>query len=745
MTYSQKQFLYVLHVLSFLIGGLVANGQSLERLEIDFRENDQELLFPLTGGLNSPQFSAVDLNNDGFMDLHVFDRVGNRQLTFLNTGSNTDFPYTYAPEYANTFPAITNWMLLRDYNGDGIMDIFAYADQTFDAVMVFTGYYEEDQIRFRRFTFNAPRNIIYSFLPGGNRTQLYVSMIDYPAIDDVDCDGDLDVLTFNLVGGYVEFYKNQSVENGFGRDSLIYTLEEDCWGGFYESGVGNEVDLAEQAGACVDNLFSGNLEQRHTGSTLLTFDADGDQDKELILGDISYDQLNFLSNGGDCDEAWMNDQDELFPSYDLSAEVPVFPAAFYVDVDQDGLRDLLVSPNADVGGEDKEVVWWYKNVGTTDQVRFEFQQDDFLVEHMLDFGSGAHPVFVDYNADDLLDLVVGNFSQFEVFGQRNSQLFLYENTGSRQQPAYTLVDDDYLQLNQFSQSAYAFAPTFGDMDGDGDLDAIIGEQFGRLFYAENTAGAGNPMVFQTPVIDYMGIQIGQSSKPQIIDLNRDGLPDLLVGERNGNINYFENKGSSTAASFSAEPDQMVLGNVDTRVPGFTTGYSSPRIFEQDGRYLLLTGTEIGRLELYDNIDGNLAGDFSLVSEIYGDLKEGIRTHLDLADIDNDGLLEMVVGNFSGGLRFYQTDFPQVVAVQEGSISDQALRFYPNPASSSFRVSLDSYDQKEMKVFNSKGQCILQTILEGQDYEVSTANWPAGIYWVKIVSGRVIRTGKLVVQ
>lgn len=745
MTYSQKQLCWPLGLLYFLICLSVAQGQALEPMEVAFTENDRELRFPLTGGLNSPQFSAVDLNEDGLPDLHIFDRVGNRQLTFLNTGNTSDFPYRYAPEYATTFPEVVNWMLLRDYNGDGIMDIFAYADQIFDAVMVFTGYYEEGRIRFRRFNFNAPRNVIYAALPGGNTTQLYVSMIDYPAIDDVDCDGDLDVLTFNLVGGYVEFYKNQSVENGFGRDSLFYRLEDGCWGGFFESGVGNEVDLAEQPGTCVNSIVPDVLEQRHTGSTLLTFDADGDGDKELILGDISFDQLNFLTNGGDCEEAWMNEQDDIYPSYDRSAEVPVFPATFYVDVDQDGLRDLLVSPNADLGGEDKEVVWWYKNVGTAQQVRFEFQQDDFLVEHTLDFGSGAHPVFVDHNADGLLDLVVGNFSQFQVFGQRNSQLFLYENTGSREQPVYTLVDDDYLQLNQFSQSAYAFAPAFGDLDGDGDLDAIIGEQFGHLFYAENIAGAGKTMEFKTPLYDYMGIQIGQSSKPQIVDLNRDGLPDLIVGERNGNINYFENKGTTTAPFFSTEPDQMVLGGVDTRVPGFTTGYSSPCFFEQDGRFLMLTGTEIGRLELYDDIDGNLSGNFTLVSESYGTLQEGIRTHLDLADIDHDGLLELVVGNFSGGLRFYQTEFPQVVAVQEEFAAGPELRLFPNPARSNFRINLDTYDQKEMKVFNSKGQCVWHTIMEGPSYEVATANWPAGIYWVKIISDRVIRTGKLVVQ
>ncbi|MEZ4994702.1 MAG: T9SS type A sorting domain-containing protein [Saprospiraceae bacterium] len=726
-----------------MCGLTVLSGQQLERLEIDFQESDRSLLFPLAGGLNSPQFSAVDLDNDGRMDLHVFDRVGNKQLTFLNNGSTIEFPYTYAPAYIQSFPDITNWMLLRDYNGDGIMDIFAYGDQVFDAVMVFTGYYEAGQIHFRRFTFNAPKNVIYTSLPGGNKTQLYVSMIDYPAVDDVDCDGDLDILTFNLVGGYVEFYKNQSVENGFGRDSLIYRLEDNCWGGFYESGVSNEVELAAQPGDCVNNLIAGGLEVRHTGSTLLTFDVDGDMNKELLLGDISFDQINLLHNGGDCNTAWMNDQDPDFPGYDLSAEVPVFPAAFYLDVDQDGLRDLLVAPNADLGGVDKEVVWWYKNVGTDDQVEFQFQQKDFLVEHMLDFGTGARPVFVDYNADGLQDLLVGNFSLYEPFGLKNARLFLYENTGTQEQAVYTLVDDDYLHLNQFSQSAYAFTPTFGDLDADGDLDAVIGEQFGRLFYAENTAGPGQPWTFSTPVYDYMGIQIGQASVPQIIDLDRDGLLDLVVGERNGNINYFRNKGSVTEASFSSDPDEMVLGGVDARVPGYTTGYSSPRFFEEAGRYLMLMGTEVGRLELYDNIDGNLNGDFTLLAETYGALKEGIRTHFDLADIDNDGLLEMVVGNFSGGIRFYQTDFPFVVAVRNEDLPSWELEIYPNPTAGLLRVKCPGTGQKQLKVFSSQGQCLYNTAVNGLEIEVDSEDWSAGVYWIQVLSDEGRGTGKVI--
>lgn len=737
---------------AFLLGLLLAvnflNGQSLPRLDLDFSVNGVSLLFPLAGGLNSPQFSSVDLNNDGLLDLHVFDRVGDKQLTFLNNGRSDGIPYRFAPEFAENFPEITNWMMLRDYNGDGVMDLFAYADQNFDAVMVFTGRYENDRIQFDRFQFNADRNVIYVPRADGGSSQLFVSTIDYPAVDDMDCDGDLDILTFNLVGGFVELYVNESVERGFGRDSLIFRLDNKCWGGFFESGVSNEVDLAEGPGDCVNSLLAGDLEIRHSGSTLLTFDADGDQDKELILGDISFENINFLNNGGDCDQAWMNFQDPNFPSADVPVEVPFFPATFYLDVDNDGLKDLLVAPNVSLNGEDN-AVWRYKNMGASTQTDFQLVQTDFLVDEMVDLGSGARPVFVDYNVDGRLDLIVANSSFYEPLGVKNARLFLYENVGSATEPIFQLVDDDYLSLNQFSQSAYAFTPALGDLDSDGDLDAVVGEQGGRLFFVENLAGSGNPFIFGPAQFAYMEINVGQASVPQLIDLNRDGLLDLVVGERNGNINYFQNQGTSTEAGFSSEPTQMIFGGVDTRITGFTTGYSSPYFFEQDGQFLLLTGTETGRIELYNGIENNLDGSFTVITETYGNLREGTRTHPALADIDRDGLLELAVGNFSGGLAIFQTDFKSStpVPVKDKVLALDDLEVWPNPAQDKVTLSLrsDALSQVILSIYNAQGQLILRQNWAGERKELSVNSWPAGLYWIHANSQEGIRTKSLVIE
>ncbi|MFN7115964.1 MAG: T9SS type A sorting domain-containing protein [Saprospiraceae bacterium] len=721
-------------------------GQNFSQFDIEFIKDSKSLAYPLAGGLNTPQLSAVDLNDDGLDDLHVFDRVGEVQLTFLSDGTK----YYYAPEYISYFPKIKNWMLLRDYNGDGIMDLFGYSDVPgVDGVLVYTGYYENGHIAFKRFNFNWFYNILSFQLSSGSRTQLYVSKIDYPAIDDVDCDGDLDILTFNVAGGYVEMYANRSVERGFGRDSLIFNLVEDCWGGFYESGFTKKVDLSPTKDGCVRNLDE--VIMRHAGSTLLTFDADNDGDKELILGDLSFNNFNYLINGGDCQNAWMVQQDTAFPNYNVPLDLPIFPAAFYLDLNFDGKKDLAAAPSSTFISEDQEVIWRYENVGSNALPRFELRQRDFLVNEMIDLGTGASPTFVDYNADGLLDLVVGNTYIYNPGNQRDARLFLFENIGTVSNPKFNLVSEDYLGMSQFSTNTNHFTPAFGDLDGDGDLDVLVGEEQGRLFYAENTAGAGNPLIFSEWQYDFRGIDVGISSAPFIADVNRDGLPDLLIGERNGNINYFQNIGNQSNPLFNADPTVLPntdrFGRIDARVPGFVAGYSAPVLVAVRGSYRLLTGTDVGQIEMYNNIEENFYNALMPESEQLGNVLVGAQSRVALADLNNDGLLEMMVGNQRGGLSAFKTNLPSggtVPVTEPASAFD--VKIMPNPAATTLQIAVNAYHNtpKTLQLFNAAGQLVLQQSWTDSYISLNVSNLPEGVYFVKIELQGQVASEKVII-
>jgi len=227
----------LLYILLFLLGTFQLNAQTLDHLTVPFEVNGQELENPLIGGFNDPQFSSVDLNDDGTLDLFVYDRIGNVALTFINNGTSNQVDYTYAPEYSKNFPKVTNWALMRDYDNDGIMDLFASAPPGLPGVIVFSGYYEAGKIAFNQVPFNGVGSNVVPFETSGGLTNIYVSSQDIPAIDDVDGDGDLDILSFGVNGGYIFHHENRSVERGFGTDSLQFVMKTTCLGGVYESGL----------------------------------------------------------------------------------------------------------------------------------------------------------------------------------------------------------------------------------------------------------------------------------------------------------------------------------------------------------------------------------------------------------------------------------------------------------------------------------------------------------------------------
>ncbi|MBR9919330.1 MAG: T9SS type A sorting domain-containing protein [Bacteroidetes bacterium] len=722
-------------------------AQSAERLMPPVTFNGNALDIGFAGGLNSPQLSAADLNNDGIDDLYIFDRSSNLHLTYLNEGTANEPSYTFAPEYAENFPDCSNFVLMRDYNGDGAPDIFAHFKTPVKGIQVFTGYYNnDDQLAFEQFQFCCEQyNIAYFELFNGTTTQIFIGDDDYPVVSDVDGDEDLDILTWSVGGGYVEWYRNTSVENGYGLDSLMFVMADNCWGKFYESSFSEEITLSDDPNDCANGFGPGEVDARHAGSTTLVFDADNDGDMEVVIGDIISKYLKFLVNAGDSEDAWMNEQDAKFPAYDVSAEIPDFPASFYLDLNNDGLKDFVAAPNDINATLNYNVIWYYQNMTSNEFPEFELQQKNFLVDRMLDFGAGSNPCFFDYNADGLKDILVGTDGYYEPGIGRDPRLILIENVGTANEPAFEVIDDDYLNMSQFGPlGSWNFSPAVGDMDNDGDKDLIIGEREGFLYYFENMGGAGSPANFGAPQTAWKDIDVTLNASPAIADLNRDGLNDLIIGERNGFFYYYQNIGTSSEPDFnsdpSAAPNNSFLGNVTTELPQIlSAANAAPFILDFGDNFLMFAGTEVGPMQVYTDIDGNLDGTFTQLYPNFGDIREGTRTKPGLADINDDGFYEMLVGNRRGGLGLFSTNLSTEGSVSATEVARELLiDISPNPSSDGqFTIDipeLSPFDAVEIKVYDSIGREVYQGREVGNQFLLPLSSKASGIYFCRIQSG-----------
>jgi hypothetical protein len=705
--------------------------------------NGLTLKYPWSGGLNNCQTYRIDLNGDGLKDLFTYDKTSLKIRTYVNTGGAGQYQFVYSPQYETCFPGpLVNWVELFDFNCDGREDLFTFNNGYIQVWK--NSYTPATGLRFSLYENKLVSKFSHNAVNG-----ILLSAQTYPAFSDVDNDGDLDLLIY---GTEVSFYQNMAKENDQRCDTLDFTFMDQCWGKFSSFGnpTHNTLTFGISCRGTGDQPDTLDRPMRqHSGQSILAIDLNGDSLKDVLIGDVIQNNITAAFNTGTAASAKFTSQDTAFPGYNVPAALFSMDVCHYLDIDNDSIRDLIISPYQSNISSDFKSVWYYHNKGTDSHPIFNYQQDNYLQEQMIEVGEGSAPVFLDYDGDGLQDIVVGNYGYFNSNYANGFQtnLSLYKNVGTPTTPSYKLITRNFAGID--SLGINGIYPAFGDLDGDGDQDMVLGQQNGHLLYFNNTAGAGNPCAFHLVSSYYDSINVGQYAAPQLIDVNRDGKLDLLIGKRNGALSYYQNTGTTTVPVFSSSPTNSNFGGVYVTKAGYVTGYSVPCLYNVAGNtYELLVGSESGFLYHYKNIDANLSGNFTLVDSAYGHIWEGLRATPALKDLNNDGSPDLVIGNFSGGLDLYKG--PLNVSVQPIAPIDLGFKIWPNPAKSAVQFSYTSFGQA------SKASCTIYSVL-GQvlaefgladnqkafSYDVSTL--PAGIYFCKLLINHTQQIQKLVIE
>lgn len=580
-------------------------------------KNNTAIANAWAGGLNSAQYSKMHLNDDGIEDLVIFDR-GNQQVSaFLAVRQTNGVTWQYAPQYAAKFPPnLLYWMLLVDYDRDGRKDLFT---STVAGIRVFRNVPAPDG-----FSWSLVADPLLTQGFSGN-INLYVPSTDLPAITDVDDDGDIDILTFDFSGASVELHQNLSKEQK-STQAFVFRKMTTNWGRFAATSSCDKYELSlEPADAQVQTpepartnaitlseVLSGpssNAKIQHAGNSLWVEDVDGDGRKDVLHGHVACDNVTLLKNvGGNGMATLIGSVQSNFPAQ-RPINYPIFPSAYVEDLDGDGARDLVASPSS-----------------------------------------------TDIASNSLINL-------------RQSNWF-YRNEGTDAKPNFVYRQADFLQEGMIDLGENA-APALADVDGDGDLDLLVGYGGARTqtgyraslqFYRNN--GTPAQAQFELVTDDFLNLSqrllskenlLPINTKPFFADLNGDGTldPGFWANTFKGmDIRWVPNRAPRGAAM---QLDTTRLTKLPNPV-NFSNGENLLYYdIDQDGKLDVLVSKNSGNVEYHRNTGSTAAPVYELKTDVFGGLDVDFNKRsqgMVAADLNGDRKPELILGDLLGRVRVY---------------------------------------------------------------------------------------------
>lgn len=694
-------------------------------------QNNALMAMPWAGGLNASQVNTLDINGDGRQDLAVFDRTSDRVITFLNINNQ----YQAAPEYEVYFPSeITNWMLLRDYNGDGKKDLFT-GDNL--GIKVYTNVTPAGgQLQWKQFLFTGigSKSTVMLTKYSSGKINLQLNGDDLPSISDVDGDGDIDLFVAKYPNGSnIELHKNFSVERYGTPDSLDMERTMTAWGDVTECDCGV---FAFHGDPCA----AGGRVNHASGKSLLALDVDNDGDQDMLISESECSQLYLLRNDG-TNSAPVVNTSSSFPS-GTPASMVSYPTPFFEDVDFDGVKDLLVTPNIFarefLQTNFRQSLWFYKNTGTTAQPTLAAPIRNFLQRSMIDVGDNSVPAFFDADGDGDLDLFIACYTY-----NFSGSIFYFENIGTPISPSYKLITPDFIGISAYS--LVNIKPAFADMNGDTKIDLVFtaSGQFGnaQLFYMPNNNGIGANFsgIVQT------GFFISPSENISISDVDHDGKNDLLVGKQNGALQFWQNSGTVSNPSYTLSDDSYLgLGSSVLRqnLACATADLNS------DGNPELILGDQNGKLSIINNYRETTDATGAITNIIYNPTKAtylsqnlGGRVWPTVANIYKSDKPAIILGNTQGGIHILKHD--ESIELPETPIID----VYPNPVPRATSVVTIKVDRPAgMIMLTALGQEVAPPVYfqAFQEYSFQLQGFSKGIYLMYFIIGGKSYTRKIAI-
>lgn len=235
---------------------------------------------------------------------------------------------------------------------------------------------------------------------------------------------------------------------------------------------------------------------------------------------------------------------------------------------------------------------------------------------------------------------------------------------TRQSSAVSYAQVSTTVIGATTASGNFSTPTAGDLDNDGLVELIMGQGDGTMMWYEQTAANQTTLSAGTLLQTAAGatIDVGLYAKPTVTDLDGDGLMELLVGEDTGNVLLYEQVAATGANALKFNVNTLFTNPFGTATTNAPNGgsYARPSISDLDNNGLLdiLVGSNDGTLRRYEQLTANAGTTAGF--KAWGTMKLANGTAIDAGEVDKplltdyngDGYLDMLLGNKAGNIMLY---------------------------------------------------------------------------------------------
>lgn len=653
--------------------------------EKSLRIDGHNVPIPFSQGINSAQIQTIDLTGDGKEEWVVWDINARTLQVFAKNGEG----FSLLPELAYFFPTdINGFFVLADFDKDGKKDLFTATPL---GIKAYRNTSQGTQISW---------TVAQNFLRLEGVNNIPVNNLDIPLLQDLDQDGDLDLVIFNFAqGDFLEFFRNTSMERKGSPDIDGFTSSVDFWGNFVFCGCetmsfGKRCD-GRPINFRVDSDENNRI-QHAGGHSILYRDFSGDGKADLILGRSECSTLFYLQNFGTNDAPLFTGFSNMLPDFGRLPEFPIFHAGQLI------AEELVIALNTNETAAPfridfaKSVVKLERNTGKVSPV---------LQNQLFDLGENTRPYFKGNVFAGELWLTANVKTGENIIGQAfrmsySGNQFNLLNSDYLNASSLNLLELQTLEYGSVKNQSYLLAS--GVRTANGIPSQVLLRNVGGNWTEFSLSG--------------LSLRV----RDQLTFFPFQGKDQLLVAAQNGSLTLYD-------VDLEAQTAKLKTVNfLDFRDNPANRNLSvAVRIQEKPDLYAV---DQTGRIFLIKDMMNSDVREEVLVK--IGDqnlpFRLGRNTWISVVTPGFDENVDLILGIRGGGITYLKS-----VKSDAPPDSELLVKVYPNPTSGPLKVI--SNTAVKARLITSLGQILLDDIQipSNREIEIQAQALQPGVYFLQL--------------